>query len=86
MAKKEKFFDNTIFFILGDHGMGHPYESALFGALSLNYYHVPLTIYSPGLNIAHEKIDEVASSIDLMPTIMGLLNVPYINTSLGRDL
>ena len=84
--KKEKYFENTIFVILGDHGMGHPHESASFGALSLNYYHVPLTIYSPGLNIVHEEIEEVASSIDLMPTIMGLLNVPYINTSLGRDL
>ena len=66
--------------------MGHPHESASFGALSLNYYHVPLIIYSPGLNITHREIDEVVSSIDLMPTIMSLLNVPYTNTTLGRDL
>ena len=43
-------------------------------------------LYVKGLNILYEEIDKVVSSIDLMPTIMGLLNVPYTNTSLGRDI
>ena len=47
---------------------------------------MPLAIYAPGLGIEHKEIDRVASSIDLMPTIMGLLNVPYTNTALGIDL
>ena len=85
-AKKENYYKNTIFVILGDHGMGHESKQNNYGALSLHNYHVPLTIYSPGLNILYEEIDKVVSSIDLMPTIMGLLNVPYTNTSLGRDI
>ena len=83
LAKQEKYFDNTIFVILGDHGSTHPNQPNLFGALSLHNFHVPLTIFSPGLNLQHKEISDVASSIDLMPTIMGLLSVPYINTTMG---
>ena len=85
-AKEENYYNNTIFVILGDHGVGHHSQHNNYGALSFHNFHVPLTIYSPGLKITHEEIDEVVSSIDLMPTLMGLLNAPYTNTSLGRDL
>ena len=85
-AKEEKYFENTIFVILGDHGFGHSSQPNLFGALSLHNFHVPLTIFSPGLNLKHKEISDVASSIDLMPTIMGLLSVPYVNTTLGKNL
>ena len=83
-AKKEDYFKNTLFVILGDHGFGHPSQPNTFGSLSLHNYHVPLTIFSPGLNINHKDIIDVASSIDLMPTIMGLLSLPYNNTALGK--
>jgi len=85
-SKKENYYNNTIFVILGDHGFGHPNQPDLFGALSLHNYHVPLTIFAPGLNIGPREIYDVASGIDLMPTIMGILSVPYTNTTLGKDL
>ena len=85
-VKKEDYFNNTIFIILGDHGFGHPSKVDLFGSLSLHNFNVPLTIYSPGLNIKHKNIYDIASSIDLMPTLFGLLSHSYKNTGLGKDL
>lgn len=86
VAKEEDYYDNTIFVILGDHGIGHPSQKNNFGALSLHNFHVPLAIFSPGLNIKPRTINLTSSSIDLLPTIMGLLSVPYKNTTLGIDL
>tara|TARA_B100000945_G_scaffold320527_1_gene330874 strand:+ start:610 stop:2499 length:1890 start_codon:yes stop_codon:yes gene_type:complete len=85
-AKNEKYFKNTIFFILGDHGIGHKSQSNNYGALSLHNYQVPLIIFSPSFNIEHKIINDVASSIDVLPTVMGLLSQPYTNTALGVDL
>ena len=61
LAKKEDYYNNTIFVILGDHGLGHESQPNNYGALSFHHYHVPLTIYSPGLNIAHREIDDVVT-------------------------
>ncbi|HEX6180736.1 MAG TPA: hypothetical protein VFZ47_05780, partial [Chitinophagaceae bacterium] len=33
-----------------------------------------------------ERVERVASQIDVLPTIAGICNIPYTNTTLGRDL
>ncbi|MBU1114460.1 MAG: LTA synthase family protein [Bacteroidetes bacterium] len=81
-ASKQKWFNNTIFVFLADHGVPMKAEYAM----SLDYHHSPLIIYPPGnLNISHQK-SCIASQIDVFPTIMGLLKLPYINNTLGIDL
>lgn len=47
--------------------------------------HIPLLFYSPNLLTAQQR-NETVSQIDILPTIAGMIQQPYINTTLGRDL
>ncbi len=87
-AKKEAYFNNTIFVFFGDHGL---VRSALHmhkaeDQLLLTRYHVPLVIYAPGLIRQGKIFDKVASEVDVLPTIAGIASIPYVNSTLGRDL
>lgn len=85
-ARQEAYFKNTLFVLFGDHGIGHILKPVPYGDLSLHFFHVPLLIYGPGLDITPQTIDRVMSEIDLMPTILGILGLPYTNYTLGRDV
>ena len=80
-ASEKPWFDNTIFVFLGDHGK--PEDSPY--PISLDFVHVPLIIYSPSL-IEPCKNDQMASQIDVFPTVMGLLGINYNNSTFGIDL
>ena len=87
-AKKEKYFDNTIFVFLGDHGVEGNASAIYPNAWTeqrLSDEHIPLLFYSPAL-LAPQQRHEVASQIDVLPTIAGMLAQPYTNSTLGRDL
>ncbi|HCW76561.1 MAG TPA: hypothetical protein DHU63_08485 [Candidatus Marinimicrobia bacterium] len=86
MAKRDGYFDNTIFVFFGDHGISNVLKPMPYGTSSLHLFHVPLLIYGPGVGIKPQQIDRIVSEIDLMPTIMGLLGEAYDNTTLGRDM
>ncbi|MCF7796639.1 MAG: sulfatase-like hydrolase/transferase [Lentisphaeria bacterium] len=86
LAREEAYFENTLFVFFGDHGIGHILKPVPYGDLSLHFFHVPLLLYGPGLDIAPETIDRVMSEIDIMPTLLGILGQPYTNTTLGRDV
>ena len=68
----------------GDHGNPSDQPTA-WEQLRLTGYHVPLVIYAPGLIKGARRIDFTASLTDSLPTSLGLLGVPYLNTGLGRD-
>ena len=80
-ASAKPWFDNTIFVFLGDHGRHctTPYP------ISLDFVHIPLIIYSPSL-IEPETNSQIASQIDVFPTVMGLLGIDYNNSTFGIDL
>lgn len=64
-------FNNTIFFITGDHPMTEiPIES------SIRRYHVPLIIYSPLLKRS-KRIHSTGSHLDIYPTILAFLKENY---------
>jgi len=88
IAQKEAYFDNTVFFFFGDHGLARTAEHrpAYEHDLMMNRYHVPLLIYGPGVITTPRVIERVASEVDVMPTIAGLTGRPYINSTFGRDL
>ncbi len=86
LAEKEEYFKNTIFVIFGDHGTSGGSSDKRFGDLSFGPFHIPFLIYSPSLIKEGKRIDFVASSIDILPTIASLVGKPYLNKTLGRDL
>jgi len=83
-ARKAPYFKNTVFVMYGDHGNPSTQQTP-WEQLRLTGVHVPLVIYAPGL-IKGRRIDFTASLTDALPTFLGLLGVPYLNTGIGRDL
>ncbi|GAB4091312.1 LTA synthase family protein [Flaviaesturariibacter terrae] len=87
-ARKQPYFDNTLFVFVGDHGVSGN-AAAVYGPdwdrLRLTDEHVPLLFYAPKL-LKGERRHEVVSQIDLLPTAAGIAGIPYTNTTLGRDL
>jgi len=87
-AKKAKYFSNTIFMFVGDHGIdgnaGNMFPPA-WSKDGLTRNHVPLLFYAPGI-IQARRLHCVASQVDVLPTLAGLANINYTNTGFGRDL
>jgi phosphoglycerol transferase MdoB-like AlkP superfamily enzyme len=81
-ASTRPWFNNTIFVFLGDHGlsMGHTYD------LSLSYHHIPCIFYAPKLIPEPKTVSNLGGQIDVYPTLMDLLNLPYTNLTMGEDL
>lgn len=87
-AKREKYFDNTIFIFFGDHGIsgyGGKHTPRFKSDFDLTGLHVPLAIYAPKL-LKPAQYNKIASEVDLLPTIAGLVTSGYTNTTIGRDL
>jgi phosphoglycerol transferase MdoB-like AlkP superfamily enzyme len=80
-ARKKPWFDRTIFIIVADHCA----SSAGKVELPVDRYHIPLLIYAPGI-IEPGHIDQLASQIDIAPTLFGLLHWSYESEMFGRDL
>jgi phosphoglycerol transferase MdoB-like AlkP superfamily enzyme len=87
-ARKEPYFNNTIFIFVGDHGVSGNAKyiyPEVWTEENLTDEHVPLLFYAPKL-LAPVKHDEVVSQIDVLPTAAGLAGQTYVNTTLGRDV
>ncbi|WP_323150949.1 LTA synthase family protein [Pseudomonas glycinae] len=80
-ARQKPWFDNTIFIFVADHTAG----SAGKEDLPISNYQIPLFIYAPKL-IEPRESAQLASQIDLAPTLLGLLNLDYRSTFFGRNL
>jgi phosphoglycerol transferase MdoB-like AlkP superfamily enzyme len=87
-AKKEKYFKNTLFVFVGDHGIRGDAGDMLpkvFTTQGLTNMHVPLLFYAPGI-LKPAEYGTPASQVDVLPTIAGLCNIGYVNTTMGRNL
>jgi phosphoglycerol transferase MdoB-like AlkP superfamily enzyme len=80
-AEKHSWFDNTIFIIIADHG------ARVYGKqeIPLKTYEIPMLIYSPK-HIQPREIDTLMTQVDVAPTIMGLLGLPYTAPFFGADV
>jgi phosphoglycerol transferase MdoB-like AlkP superfamily enzyme len=87
-AAREKFFNNTIFVFVGDHGLrgdaGDMFPKS-FTKQGILAEHVPLLFYSPGM-LPPTRIKEVCSQLDILPSVAALAKQPYLNSSFGRNL
>lgn len=80
-AKKQAWFKNTVFVILADHCASSSGKTEL----PMEKYHIPAMVFSPGF-IKAEKFGTLMSQIDVMPTVMGLLNFQYRSKFYGQDV
>lgn len=87
-AKKEAYFKNTIFVFVGDHGLrgnaGSQFPTS-FSKQGILAEHVPLLFYAPSI-LAPKKIRNVASQLDVLPSIASLAKHSHTNKALGRNL
>lgn len=81
-AKSHEFYKNTVFVLMGDHG------ARVYGAaeIPLASYQVPILIVAPGVVPAGARLDTIASSLDVPPTVLGLLGMEYDSKFFGHDL
>ena len=87
-AKISPHFNNTIFIFTGDHGVegnANAIYPKAWTEQRLGDEHVPLLFYAPAF-ISPKKRPEAVSQIDILPTIAGMMQQSYLNTTLGRDL
>jgi phosphoglycerol transferase MdoB-like AlkP superfamily enzyme len=87
-AKKEKYFDNTVFIFIGDHGIrgnaGDMFPKS-WTEQGLTCEHVPLLFYAPKL-LQPQRIHDVCSQADILPSIASLVKTNYRNNTFGRNL
>lgn len=81
-AARQEWFRDTLFVFVADHGanMNTIYD------MPLSYFHTPLIFYSPYLIKEPRVFPAIGGQIDVFPTLMGILNIPYVNNTLGIDL
>ena len=80
-------YESTLIVVMGDHGEGLGEHGELEHGYFLyqNTNHVPLIIRSPGA-AGGRRVEDVVSLIDVMPTILGYLDLPIPAHVQGRDL
>lgn len=80
-AKQKPWFDNTLFIFIADHNGGSSGEVAL----PLFRYLIPAFVYAPKI-LKPQTVSKLSSQIDLMPTVMSLMNWDYKGKFYGNDI
>ncbi len=89
IAKKEPYFKHTVFVFYGDHGIHAPtgdHVPKSEAQLRIQGLRVPLVMYGPGVIKTPRVFDEVASEMDVLPTVAELTRTDYVDTTIGRSL
>lgn len=83
-AKKEPYYKDTLFVVVGDHGFGNNEQIT---EMDLGRFNVPMLMIAPGLQDKFGKRSSiVGTQIDIVPTIMGRLGGDTVHQCWGRDL
>lgn len=80
-ARRRSWYDDTLFVLMGDHG------ARVYGAaeIPLASYEVPILLLGPGVE-RNRRVDTLASSLDIPPTVLGVLGLDYDSKFFGRDV
>jgi phosphoglycerol transferase MdoB-like AlkP superfamily enzyme len=81
-ARRERFWTNTIFVVVADHG------ARVYGrqSIPIGSYEIPLLIAGPAVVTGPARIPHMGCSLDVAPTVLGLIGRPYDTMFFGRDL
>ena len=79
-AQSKPWFDNTLFIFVADHTAGAAGDEEI----TLADHHIPWIIYAPKL-VKAQRIDTPVSQLDVLPTILGLLDFDYESHFYGQD-
>lgn len=80
-ARQAPWFDDTLFVIVADH------TAAAAGKQDLppERYHIPMIWYAPA-HVRPAEMPRLMSQIDIPPTLLGWLGLPYRSRFFGHDL
>ena len=89
-AKKEPYYNNTIFVFYGDHGISgyageHVHKGEGSNGYGLGELRVPFIIYSPLIK-ERKTYEKVISETDVLPSIASMAGISYTATTIGRDI
>ncbi len=81
-ARKEAFWTNTVFVVVADHG------ARVYGkqTIPIHSYEIPVLIAGPAVVKAPARLGQLGSSLDVSPTVFGLIGRPYETTFFGQNL
>ncbi len=87
--EKEGLLEKTLLFIFGDHGQ--PFsergdQSGMREGLYDELVHIPLLLLAKGRELQPKIVEEVASQLDLLPTMIDLLGISSFHHAMGRSL
>ncbi len=80
-ARQQSWYDNTLFVILADHGK---LVGEMDAELPQSYNHIPCIIFGP--KATPQVYDGLAMQVDVMPTLLGLMDMSYDYDGFGVDL
>lgn len=81
-ARKQPWYKNTLFVILADHTPAT--ETALYNTRT-QMYRIPILFYHPGGLIKPQKSEQIFQQLDILPTILDLLNLETKYYSFGNS-
>ncbi|MBX7212241.1 MAG: sulfatase-like hydrolase/transferase [Verrucomicrobiaceae bacterium] len=81
-ARQEKFWTDTIFVVVGDHG------ARVYGSqtIPMKSYQVPLLIAGPAVVKEPRRVDVLGCQLDVAPTVLALIGRPWTSVFFGHDL
>ncbi len=80
-ARSHSWYTNTVFVVVADHG-ARVYGEA---QIPLNSYEIPLLIVAPG-RLQPRQLTVPVSQMDIAPTVLGLLGLPYTAPFFGQNV
>ncbi len=81
-AKKQPWYDNTLFVVLADHS---PATTTELYNQRTHMYRIPILFYHPKGYIKPEKSKRIFQQLDIMPTLLDLLNIRTSYYSYGTS-
>ena len=81
-VRTEPFWTNTIFAVVADHG------ARVYGeqSIPIHSYEIPLLIVGPAVVTRPSRVGRLGGSLDVAPTLLGMVGRPYRSTFFGQDL